>query len=106
MNSSLQELCIEAATSGRTSKIRDLLNNTSISINSNIDAYGGSLLIYASMSGHLETVQMLLEQHASVHIVDHNGNSACHKACYHGFVEVALALLRKGSDINLKNRVG
>ncbi|KAI2808806.1 Ankyrin repeat [Blomia tropicalis] len=64
-------------------------------------------LHYASLNGHKDIVNLLLEHGANPNIVDHNGSSPLHLASWTGDYEVVNMLIttvNQKADINLKNK--
>ena len=48
-------------------------------------------------------VQLLLERGADLNVVDKNGETPLHSACFHGQIEVALALVDHGANLSALN---
>ncbi|XP_062614952.1 uncharacterized protein LOC134276703 [Saccostrea cucullata] len=65
-----------------------------------------SPLVVASLYGHTDIVQYLLQHGASVNYQDQDGITALHEACQEGNEEVIRTLLSFGADVNLKDNDG
>ena len=62
-----------------------------------------SPLLWASKSGNVDTVQLLLEKGAASNTCDIQGNTALHVASFHGHVGVINLLLDYGVEILVNN---
>jgi ankyrin repeat protein len=51
-------------------------------------------------------VQLLLERGADLNALDNDGETSLHSACFHGQIEVALALVDHGADLSALNADG
>lgn len=67
---------------------------------------GWTPLLIACHNGHMEIVNILLQNHARVDVFDNEGRSALHLAAEKGYLEVCDALLAHKAFINSKSRVG
>ncbi|CAF1581065.1 unnamed protein product [Rotaria magnacalcarata] len=66
-----------------------------------------TLLHCASKKGHFDLVSLLVEKlSANLNIVDVNGNSALHLACYGGHIAIVDYLINKGCNSTFYNRWG
>ncbi len=63
-------------------------------------AIGWSPLCAASAKGHIRCVQLMLEAHGRVDVLDHEGKSSLHLAAEHGNEEVCRALLEANAFVN------
>uniref|UniRef100_UPI0015CFDDDC ankyrin repeat domain-containing protein n=1 Tax=Wolbachia endosymbiont of Bemisia tabaci TaxID=215173 RepID=UPI0015CFDDDC len=57
----------------------------------------------ATLSNHVEVVDALLAEGASVHVKDRNGNTPLHYAAKNGYLEIVDALLDRGADVYEKD---
>jgi len=60
--------------------------------------------MYAAIGGHVDAVNVLLQQKANIHSIDTDGNTALHKA--DGNVEVIKTLLQNDANVDLRNDSG
>ena len=77
-------------------------------INVNVDEtvyYSLSPLHISAAKGFLSSTLLLLK-HCNVDIRDNKGKTPLHYACQYGNIEVAIALMEAGSDVNLVNLAG
>ena len=97
-----------AADSGDTVEVRRLLidvnarhmgHHTSPAFNA-----GGTALMYAARSGHLDTVVALLALGADVAALDKERWNALHYAAFNGHAEISKLLLDKGTPSNVKTQ--
>jgi len=71
------------------------------------DSLGRTAIYYAVDHYRTETVDMLIEHGASLHErYDDNNITLLHKAVRSGLLEIASLLIRKGHEINPKNKYG
>ena len=70
------------------------------------DFDGRGPLIYASMIGSLDILELLIKRSVNVNHRDKLGNTALFYAAIQGEVEIAQALLEAGADKNKDNRQG
>ena len=56
--------------------------------------------------GFTEVALALLEMCADMHAKDFNGRTALHYACQYGRAKLAIALLKKDVDVNVKDNGG
>ena len=62
------------------------------------DAYGGTLLMHASLNGCNELVKALLERGAKTDLRSNDGFTALHMASRNGYPEIVKVLLAKGGS--------
>ena len=67
---------------------------------------GATALIIASFTGHLNVVQLLLDEGAEVDAKGNDGRAALFAAFQNGHLEVVQALLAKGADIDAQMNNG
>jgi len=100
-----QELLFEAARLGRSDIVEPLVR-----AGADIDGYdrrGFTPLILAAYSGHLDTVETLIEAGANPCKPDANqGNTAQMGAAFKGENAIAERLLKAGCDVNARNHAG
>lgn len=60
-------------------------------------------LILASQQGRVDVVRFLIEQNATLDVMDQYGNNALWAACYADSCDCIEALIRAGIDINYQN---
>ncbi len=95
---------INAARSGDATAVRRLL-----ALGADINAketYGTTVLMWASLRGHLEVVKVLLEKGADINAKDSGGKNALMKASQYCHPKVVRALLEKGADVNANAKDG
>src|SRR5712672_2741176 len=63
-------------------------------------------LHFATIAGHLNVVELLVQNGADVNKPDENRNTPLHLAAHHGQLDIAHLLLKSGSSINLQDRAG
>nr|XP_036576344.1 ankyrin repeat protein [Colletotrichum truncatum]KAF6783069.1 ankyrin repeat protein [Colletotrichum truncatum] len=63
-------------------------------------------LITASSMGHLEVVEVLLENRVDVSVADNNGWTPLHAASSNGHFQVVKALLENNADVSVSNNFG
>lgn len=69
------------------------------------DQYGFTALMWASLSGMVTAVDMLLESGAEVNAVNYRGESALHLACYAASHTVVQSLVTRGAKSTLRSRI-
>jgi|GEM_PF-2365874 len=96
-----------AAFGGDASKVRYLLEK-GVNVNARARpsmkgeiSSGVTALITASVRGHLDTVQVLLEHGADVNAQDNTGSTALILAACYGHADIVRALLDHGADPNV-----
>lgn len=57
-------------------------------------------IIYASLGGSVDVMNLLLDRGASVHVPGDNGKKALHYACECGYIDIARILLDNGARVN------
>ena len=70
--------------------------------------YGFTALICASGNGHIDVVNLLLQQkNVNINQLTDDGNAALHYASFHGHTEtVKLLLVHSDIDVNIKDNAG
>ena len=76
------------------------------SVEDKFNINGHTSLHLASENGHKEMVDLLLQEGADIHALDHWDYSALHRASENGHASVARTLLRQGSDIHQTDKWG
>ncbi|WPB79255.1 ankyrin repeat domain-containing protein [Archangium violaceum] len=95
----LYELFVAAAGEGHVPAVRQLL---AAGVKANVRSDGWqnhTALIAASANGHLEMVQLLLENGPGIEIRDSNGNTALSYAVGKGHTAIVDALLKAGASV-------
>ncbi|MBN2317040.1 MAG: ankyrin repeat domain-containing protein [Sedimentisphaerales bacterium] len=91
---------------GDTEKIKSLIEaGQDVSTKSK---NGGIALIWASLRGHREIAELLIQNGANVNFQDHSGSgwTPLLLACRYGKKEIVELLLANGAEINAKNNAG
>ncbi|VDL81355.1 unnamed protein product [Nippostrongylus brasiliensis] len=93
-----------ASSAGRVEIVRYLLSLPHVDV-SHRNANQQTALHYAASKNHREVVHMLLAR-PKIHVDVRNseGNTPLFLACEEGREDVAIALVRKGADLTLKNK--
>ncbi|XP_077160733.1 inversin isoform X2 [Paroedura picta] len=95
-----------AAGKGSNDVIQTMLNlKLDIDINM-ADKYGGTALHAAALSGHVSTVQLLLQHSAQVDATDVMKHTPLFRACEMGHKEVIQALIKGGARVDLVDQDG
>lgn len=103
---------IKAVQQNRVNDVRDILESLTPEqsiqlINEKINnALRRNALMVASFEGHLDIVQLLLDNGAEVNDVDSTGMTALMLAAERGHLEIVKLLLSKGANIYNKTAVG
>jgi len=102
---------LDASIDGNKDKVEYLLNEKrNWFIKANVNArrkyYNDTALIYASENGHIEIVEVLLDNGADVNAYNNYGDTALINASEKGYEEVVDMLLDNGADVNAKNKDG
>jgi hypothetical protein len=87
---------------GRVEEVKQLLDYGS-NVNAARGDNGATALIQAAQNGHLDVVELLLENGASVDHTNCNGTSALFLAAQNGIPEIVQLLLEKGATADLAN---
>jgi ankyrin repeat protein len=90
-----------AAFKGFTSICREL-----IARDADVNKPGWTPLHYAATAGHLETMALLLEEHAYIDAASPNGSTPLMMAAMYGSTDSVRLLLNAGADPALKNQLG
>lgn len=90
-----------AALKGHTSLAARL-----IARDADVNKPGWAPLHYAATGGHLEIMQMLLDQHAFIDAQSPNGTTPLMMAAHYGTPEAVKLLLDAGADIRMRNELG
>lgn len=70
------------------------------------DAAGNTMLITASLRGHLDVVRVLINAEADLNIMNIDHNTALIAAASEGYSEVVRVLINAGADANVRNVYG
>jgi uncharacterized protein len=65
-----------------------------------VDAAGDPALILASLEGHADAVELILEKGADIEVRNKGGLTALHAAAYAGKLDVVKLLVAKGAQVN------
>jgi ankyrin repeat protein len=90
-----------AALRGQTEVVRKL-----IARDADVNKTGWTPLHYAATSGHLEIIELLLENHAYIDAESPNGTTPLMMAAQYGSPAAVKLLLEAGADASLKNQRG
>ena len=71
-----------------------------------INEYGKTALLYTSLYGHAEIVELLLKHGAKPNIQNNHGETALIKASYYGHIAIVKLLLEYNADPHVKNKYG
>ncbi|XP_065064997.1 ankyrin repeat and SAM domain-containing protein 6-like isoform X2 [Rhopilema esculentum] len=94
---------IEAAIEGKYDKVKEILQNFGKEVNAQ-DGDGATALIYASMKGHAEIVDLLIRKKADLDVQDKVTEwTALMQATCNGHVECINLLLKADADISIKD---
>ena len=92
----------EAAATGNTESLKQQLNaGTDVNQKNSYD--GSTALNHAAWHGHMEIVQLLLENGANTNAKRNDGWTPLHDAATQGHEEIAELLIANGADINTKD---
>lgn len=100
-----KNLLIDAAKRGDTAAVKAQLKK-GINLNAKENDKGATALIVASIFGHVDVVQTLLEKGADIDAHRKDGGTALILASIYGNYDVVKALLAKGADVNAKANNG
>lgn len=89
-----------ASARGDTILVNELLKKKTIDVNA-LNGEIGPAIISASYGGHIEVVQLLLNNGATVNIRDKNGTTALMNAVIGERPDVVRLLLENGADVNV-----
>ena len=103
-----------AAQEGQTDLVKYQLSDNAFQVNETAtirfpwgsEVHHCTALNAASIGGHLDTVNLLLQHGASTHTPDCGGATPFCEAAYHGKLDVMQCLYRHGADINSPNSFG
>ena len=87
---------------GRVEEVKQLMGYGS-NVNAARDDNGATALIQAAQNGHLDIVELLLENGAWIDHKNCNGTSALFLAAQNGIPEIVRLLLEKGATADLAN---
>jgi ankyrin repeat protein len=90
-----------AALRGHLEMARKLIDR-----NADVNKTGWTPLHYASTSGHLAIIELLLEHHAYIDAESPNGTTPLMMAAHYGSSAAVKLLLQAGADPSLKNQLG
>ena len=94
-----------AAESGKLTELRQLVLERGVHVDAE-DQYSMTLLQVASRHGHLDIVNFLIENNATVNATELDDRAALHFAVICGHTSIARFLLEHGADVNLRKRLG
>lgn len=90
-----------ASLRGHISMVRQLLAR-----DAHVNKPGWAPLHYAATSGHMEIMQLLLDQHAFIDAQSPNGTTPLMMAAHYGTPAAVKLLLEAGADTRMKNELG
>ena len=93
---------LKAAIGGYVSTAR-ILMQAGDDINAQCVMIGRTPLMYASIKGHIDVVDFLLEHGAQIDITDHRGSTALMYACASDNIDVVDRLLAVGCKVNIEH---
>eukprot|EP00759_Apiculatamorpha_spiralis_P055452 PhF_6_TR7817/c0_g1_i3/m.11246 len=105
----LLDSCMNPASS--LQEMRDILTKNRGFVNRvyEIDDYATTLLYTAARSNNVRAVQLLVEMDANVNMQSTTGSTALHVACYRGFRDIVVEIMKATSplpNVNLQNAYG
>lgn len=77
-----------------------------IARDADVNKPGWTPLHYAATGGHVDTVRLLLDNHAYIDAASPNGSTSLMMAAMYGTLDAVQLLLDAGADPNLKNEQG
>ncbi|KAL5015430.1 hypothetical protein ScPMuIL_009700 [Solemya velum] len=109
-----EEMLLYSARHGQVDKVAQLMQKvqdgkSQLNVNCKGDQKwnrGWNALHLAAYFGHLDVVKLLLENGASVNMVNNVGDSALHRAAYTGRMNMVMLLLGHGADVSAVNAEG
>ena len=104
---SKQEEMLDAAKEGDIEDVKILLNDESVDINKQ-DSTGHSALLWASLRGHRDIVELLLDRGADIEArtSDWNSTPLIWCSCLHQHTSIVELLLDRGANIHAVNKYG
>jgi ankyrin repeat protein len=102
---SRHEAFLTAAYAGQTDIVGQALKDGE-SIDATDPRYGATALIFAAQQGHLETVKLLLDNHADMNVLSKLGQTALGQAAFNGHLDVVKLLLEHGAKLDARLRPG
>ncbi len=90
-----------AALQGNTALVKKLIER-----GADVNKPGWSPLHYAATHGHLDAMNLLLENHAYIDAESPNGTTPLMMAAHYGSPQAVKLLLQAGADPQLKNQLG
>lgn len=93
---------MEAAAKNNIQSIKQLLSNPHLNINES-NEMGRTALFYAINLGHIESIELLLENNADIHYQTITGTGSVATAIASLKLEVIKLIVEKGGDMNLSN---
>ena len=95
----------EAISNEEFDEVKNILNTTLVDINYK-DSDGWSFLMLASALGHLNVVELLLDNDANINEKNDSGRSSLMISSMQGHLDVVELLLSRGANINDKDEYG
>lgn len=90
-----------ASLKGHTALVKKL-----IARGADVNKPGWAPLHYAATSGHLQIMELLLEEHAFIDAQSPNGTTPLMMAAHYGTPQAVKLLLEAGADTQMKNELG
>ena len=94
-----QHALIYAATYGRIENVKKYLNDKTVNVNWKPEGPGAFALFEACFHGHLEIVELLLNNGADIEVKTDRGETPLLKACRQGHLSITKLLLDGGANI-------
>lgn len=81
--------------------------NPNFDVDMHLDRYGNTALMWIVEKGNVELVKFLLDsRNARPNVRSYHGETAIHKAAFHGNVELCRMLHSHGADVNVEDKGG
>lgn len=96
---------LTACTEGNVKVVKELIACHQALVNEQNEK-GATPLFLACQYGHLEIVQLLIDNKAEIELAKHNGSTPLLAACYNGHLSTAELLIHHGAAVNHMNNEG